>query len=263
MQISGSTILLTGATGLVGQALARELAGAGARMVLTGRRKSDLAALATEVGGTAVAADLSAPAAAAKLVQEAGLVDILIANAAMLAFGAMTEFSPEEVNYLLDVNLRAPVHLAHLATEQMIARGRGHVVFMLSLAGKYASPYAALYNCAKFGLRGYSRALRQELRPHNVGVSSILPGFIRNTSSSKPEVRLPRWTGGSNSPRDIAHATIRAVEHNRGEVIVSPWPFRAVATLAATAPDLTHNLFRRMDVDRITRELHAGGEVQR
>ncbi|MEV0262996.1 SDR family NAD(P)-dependent oxidoreductase [Streptomyces sp. NPDC050617] len=263
MRIHGSTVLLTGATGLLGQALAQELADQGADLVLTGRRQDILDPLAGKLDARAVAADLSSPKEVRRLMKAAGEVDIVIANAAMLAFGLISEFTPEEIDYLLDINLRSPVHLARLAAEGMTARKHGHLAFILSVAGKYATQRVSMYNCAKFGLRGYSRALRQELRPHGIGVSSILPGYIREPHSVKPEVKLPRWTGGSNSPEEIARATARAIEHNRGETIVSPFPVRLSATLAAQAPDLAHALFRRIDYDRVTREMHAGGKVHR
>ncbi|MEV0281744.1 SDR family NAD(P)-dependent oxidoreductase [Streptomyces sp. NPDC050610] len=263
MRIHGSTVLLTGATGLLGQALAHEMAERGADLVLTGRRPDVLDPLAKELDARAVAADLSSPKEVRRLMKAAGEVDVVIANAAMLAFGLLSEFTAEEVDYLLDINLRSPVHLTRLAAEHMVAQQSGHLVFILSVAGKYASQRLSMYNCAKFGLRGYSRALRQELRPHNVGVSSILPGYIREPHSTKPEVKLPRWTGGSNSPEEIARATTRAIERDRGETVVSPLPVRLSASLAAQAPDLAHALFRRVDYDRVAREMHAGGKVHR
>lgn len=262
MLIQGKTVLLTGATGLAGHAMALEMADQGARLVLTGRRGDVLESLADKVGGRAITADLSRRSEIARLMKAAGEVDVLIANAAMLAFGEMSEFTPEEVDYLLDVNLRAPVHLAQLAAEHMTTRQSGHVAFILSLAGKYAGRRVSLYNCAKFGLRGYSRGLRQELRLHNIGVSSILPGYIRDPQSTKPEVRLP-WWAGSSSPEDVARATVKTIERNRGETIVAPFPVRLSATLGATLPDTTSAVFRWIDYDRVTREMHAGGQVRR
>ncbi|MFE3206289.1 SDR family NAD(P)-dependent oxidoreductase [Embleya sp. NPDC059237] len=264
MHIAGKTALVTGATGLLGRQLAHQLAARDARLLLTARRRDDLNDLARQLGGEAIVADLATRAGVESLMRQAGDVDIVVANAALMPFGLMpADFTADEVDYLLDLNLRCQVHLAHLATEQMASRGGGHFVFVLSLAAKYASRRASLYNCAKFGLRGFSRALREDLRPLDVGVSSVLPGFIRSPESNRPEVKLPWWTGGSSSAQHIARATMRAVERNRGEIIVAPPGMRIIATLTAAFPERANAVHRRLHHDSITQALHAGGQVHR
>ena len=109
MQISGSTVLLTGATGGIGHAIARALAGRGANLILTGRRADVLEPLAAECGGRALAVDLAVPDEVERLVKDAGEVDILVANAALPASGTLDSFSVQEIDRALAVNLRAPM----------------------------------------------------------------------------------------------------------------------------------------------------------
>ena len=122
MQVSGSTVLLTGATGGIGHAIARALAGRGANLILTGRRADVLEPLAAECGDRALAVDLAVPDDVERPVKDAGEVDILVANAALPASGALDSFSVQEIDRALDVNLRAPIVLAHELVPAMVAK---------------------------------------------------------------------------------------------------------------------------------------------
>ena len=178
MKLDGARVLLTGATGGLGQAIARALAARGSRLTLTGRRADVLEPLAAEVGGRVIVSDLSMPDAPERLLADAGEVDVLVANAGLPGSGRLNSFSVEEIDRALDVNLRAPMLLAHGLTESMVARGSGHLLFMSSLSGRAAAPGTSVYAATKFGLRGFALALREDLAPKGVGVSVILPGFI-------------------------------------------------------------------------------------
>ena len=131
---------MTGATGGIGQAIARAFARRGARLILTGRRSDVLEPLAAELGAQASVCDLSARDDVERLGHEAGELDVLVANAALPASGVLTELGQEEIDRMLEVNLRAPVALARALAPGMVARRRGHMVFISSLAGKAASP---------------------------------------------------------------------------------------------------------------------------
>ncbi|GAA1527103.1 SDR family NAD(P)-dependent oxidoreductase [Actinomadura kijaniata] len=260
MDLRGARVLLTGATGGIGQALAVALAGRGADVVLTGRRVEVLEPLAERVGGTAVAADLADRDGVRELVGEVGDVDVLVANAALPSSGPLGGFSPEEIDRALDVNLRAPIMLARLLADRMVERRRGHLVFVSSLAGKAASGHASVYNATKFGLRGFALAMREELRPHGVGVSTVFPGFIRDAGMfAEAGVALPRGVG-TRSPRDVAVATVRAVERDLGEVDVAPLGLRLGALVGGAVPGLAAAVQRAAGGGRIAREL---GERQR
>jgi short-subunit dehydrogenase len=258
MRIPGSTVLLTGATGGIGQAIARELHGRGAQLILTGRRTDVLEPLAQELGARALAVDLSDAADVERLLSEAGAVDILVANAALPGSGALESFSVEQIDRALDVNLRAPIVMARALVPEMTKRGTGHLLFVSSLSGKVASPQSTMYNATKFGLRGFALALRAELRAAGVGVSVIAPGFIRDAGMfADAEVKLPRGVG-TRSPQDVARATANAIERNRGEVDVAPLSLRAGAIFAGAAPGIAASFTRRTGSDDIATALAAG-----
>jgi short-subunit dehydrogenase len=263
MQIAGSNILITGATGGIGQAIARALAARGAKLILTGRRIDVLEPLAQQLDARTAAVDLSQPAELERLVRDAGEVDILVANAALPASGALDSFTVQEIDRALDVNLRAPIVLAHALLPQMIARGRGHLLFMSSLAGKAATPGTALYNASKFGLRGFASALRADVRTTGVGVSAVFPGFIRDAGMfAEADVKLPPGVG-TRTPEDVAEATVKAIERNRGEIDVAPLPLRASTIFASLAPELAGSVARRLGSEDITRQLEAGQREKR
>src|ERR1700743_3481212 len=112
MQISGAKVLLTGASGGIGHAIARALSERGGELVLTGRRVEVLEPLAAELNARVIAAALAERSALERLLADAGEVDILVANAALPGVGALDSFTVEEIDRALDVNLRAPIMLA-------------------------------------------------------------------------------------------------------------------------------------------------------
>jgi uncharacterized protein len=263
MQIAGSTVLLTGATGGIGHAIARALAERGATLILSGRRVDVLEPLARELDGRPLAVDLAEPAEIERLVREAGEVDILVANAALPAAGTLDSFSLQEIDRALDVNLRAPIVLAHALAPAMVERGSGHLLFMSSLAGKAATPGTGLYNASKFGLRGFAAALRADLRTTGVGVSTVFPGFIRDAGMfADAGVTLPPGIG-TRTPQDVAKAVVRAIERNRGELDVAPLPLRVSTVFASLAPELAGSVARRIGSEEITRQMEAGQRDKR
>src|SRR5947209_1385610 len=263
MRISGATVLLTGASGGLGQAIARALGRRGASLIVTGRRGEVLQELADELGARALAVDLAKPAEIDRLLSEAGEIDILVANAALPASGTLDSFSVEEIDRALDVNLRAPIVLARALAPPMVARGRGHLLFMSSLAGKAATPRTSLYNASKYALRGFASALRADLRASGVGVSAVFPGFIRDAGMfADAGAKLPPGVG-TRAPEDVAKAVVDAIERNRAEVDVAPLPLRATAAFAGLAPELAAGLARRLGAEGVASELAAGQRDKR
>jgi short-subunit dehydrogenase len=256
MMISGSTVLLTGATGGLGQAIARALYSRGAELRLVGRRTDVLARLAAELdGATTAAADLSDPTAVARLLGEAAGTDILVANAGVPAAGRLESFSSAEVEGTLQVNLQTPVTLAHGLLPGMLERDRGHLVFVSSISGKMTVPGNPLYHASKYGLRGFAAALRHDLHGSGVGVSCIFPGFIRDAGIfADSGVKLPTGVG-TRSPEDVARAVVGAIERNRGEVDVASLTQRGGVMLTALAPDLAAGLIRRLGGTEVALEM--------
>ena len=262
MNLQGASVLLTGATGGIGHAIARRLHRSGASLVLTGRRADVLEPLTAEFGGRAIACDLADRSALPALVEEAGHVDVVVANAALPASGALDSFSVEEIDRAMDVNLRAPIMLAHHYAGPFSARGRGHLVFISSLAGKAGAPYASLYNAGKFGLRGFGQGLRTELAPHGVGVSVVFPGFISDAGMfADSGATLPRGVGTS-TPEDVAEGVASAIEKDRGEVDVAPLTMRLGAMFSGIAPEISARVSRMAGAERIGRDV-SGGQTEK
>ncbi|HXR13532.1 MAG TPA: SDR family NAD(P)-dependent oxidoreductase [Solirubrobacteraceae bacterium] len=251
VRLEGSRVLLTGASGGLGGTLARRLAAAGAQLVLTGRRAEVLDALALELGARAVPADLASREELERLLAAAGGVDILIANAALPASGRLAALEPDHVDRAIEVNLRAPVALAHRLAPAMVARGSGHLVFIGSLSGKAASGGASLYCATKFGLRGFALALRSELAPAGVGVSIVSPGFIADAGMfSDTAIKLPRGMSTTTSAQ-VSEAVVRAIVRNRGEIDVAAPAMRLGADAANLAPALAARVGRMIGAEAL------------
>ncbi|MDO8210539.1 SDR family oxidoreductase [Conexibacter sp. CPCC 206217] len=262
-EIQGTTVLLTGASGGIGQAIARALAARGATLVLTGRRAEVLEPLAQELGGRALSVDLADRAAPERLVEQAGDVDVLIANAALPASGTLDDFTLEQIDRALDVNLRAPIALAKLLAGPMAARGRGHIVFISSLSGKSAQPGGSLYSATKFGMRGFALGLREDLRDSGVGVSTVFPGFIRDAGMfAESGVELPKGVA-TRTPHDVASGVVRTIEDNRAELDVAPLSLRVGATFSGLAPELSASVSRKLGNARISAAMAAGQRNKR
>jgi short-subunit dehydrogenase len=257
MEISGRRVLLTGASGGIGNAIARALHARGAHLLLSGRRTEVLDALAGEVGEqtTVIQADLSTADGVASLATAAREVDILVANAALPGSGRLDDFSPEEIDRTIDVNLRAPMQLARELAPAMVERGSGHLVFISSMSGKLPAGGGSIYSATKFGLRGFAASLRDELHGTGVGVTVISPGFVSEAGLfAETGVKLPPYVR-LVSPRKVANAVIRGIERNRGDIDVAPVAMKVSAWLAAIAPETVASVGRRLGSAEVADEL--------
>jgi short-subunit dehydrogenase len=246
MEITQDTrAIVTGANGGIGQAIARALHAAGAQVVLTGRRPDALEGIAAEIGAQVIVADLSSRADVDRMHEEAGAIDIAVLNAALPGSGHLMEYDALQIDRVLEVNLRAPVQSARHFGAQMAAKGRGSIVFISSISGKVATAAQSLYNATKFGMRGFSLALRGDLEAHGVGVTTIFPGFIRDAGMfADTKVTLPAGAG-TRSPEDVAKAVLKAVRKNPAEINVAAFEQVLGAGLFAISPGLV-NAFAKM-----------------
>lgn len=263
MILRGRTALVTGATGGIGIAIARALHGEGAHLILTGRRAEILDPLGAELGARTILSDLADRAAVEDLLERAGDVDVLVANAALPASGDLAGFTIDQIDRALDVNLRAPIVLARLASEQMTARGSGHIVFISSISGKVSAAGSSLYSATKFGVRGFALGLREEMRETGIGVSTIFPGFIRDAGMfADADVELRRGIG-TRAPEDVAAAVVRAIQRDIGEIDVAPASIRASARLAGAAPGFVMAVSRRLGARQLATEIAAAQRDKR
>jgi short-subunit dehydrogenase len=261
LTLEGCRALVTGASGGLGHAIARELHSRGATVVLSARRADVLAVLSDELGERAevVQADLADRDDVRSLAESAGAVDLLVSNAGLPASGPFLGIDPGGIDRSLDVNLRAAMHLTRALAPGMVERGRGHMVFMSSTAGKVSSPGSALYSATKFGLRGFAFGVREDLYGTGVGVTTVFPGFVRDAGMFHDSgVKLPPWVG-TKTPAQVAAAVVKGVETGRAEIDVAPLPLRAGGWIAGVAPSALAAVQRRLGGDQISR---AMGDAQ-
>jgi len=219
MRIAGSTIVVTGASSGIGAATARGAARAGAKVLLIGRDRGRLDAVAEETGGTPIVADLAEPGA----VHVDEPVDVLINNAGFGYAGDLADMPPDRIRALIDVNLTAPAELTRALLPGMIARGRGHIAFVTSIAGATGVRGEAVYSAAKAGAAVLADALRQEVSGQGIGVSTILPGIVDTPFFTRRGVPYDRSRPRPVTPERVAAEILRAVEHDRAEVYVPRW----------------------------------------
>jgi uncharacterized protein len=266
MELAGRTALLTGASGGIGQAIARALHARGGSLLVTARRAEVLEELRSELGVERVepvAADLTDRDAVARLAERSGSVDVLVANAALPASGKVTDFSPMEIDRALDVNLRAPIQLARAAAPGMVERGRGHLVFISSLSGKVVTSGSGLYSATKFGVRAFAAGLREDLHGTGVGVTTVFPGFISDAGMfAEARVDLPVGVG-TRTPEQVADAVVRGIESGKPEIDVAPLGLRAGAFVSTIAPNLTAPLQRRLGSVELSDALAEGQSDKR
>lgn len=252
--LRGANALLTGAAGGLGRHIARALAAEGVRLALSGRHAEPLEELRRELrqrGACAelVLADLADPGQTAALIEQAeamvGPLDLLVNNAGIEAAAAYSAFTDDELAVMARVNLIAPMVVARHALPGMLARGRGHIVTVSSLAGRSGIAYDVAYATTKAGLVGFTRSLRAELAGAPVGASVICPGFVARDGMYARMREL-----GVNAPialravepERVARAVLDAIAHDRPDLLVSAWPMRPLLAVQELAPRLAERI---------------------
>lgn len=231
-QLDKAVVLITGASGGFGQELTRQLLQAGSYLILTDLDETKLqhqvgAIQQTVKTGKVLAciqadlADRSGCEALYERVKSCGPIDILINNAGIALYGRMDEIPAAKWEQLMQINLLAPMRLSALFAADMIARRRGHIVNISSLAGWIGTAGMAHYNASKFGLRGFSEGLYEEVKAYNVRVTAVYPFFSRTPilqaerfGALAREYRgLPEnWV---TDPAAVMRATLAAIKQNQ------------------------------------------------
>ena len=247
MELDHRTVLLTGATGGLGRAIAAALARRGATLVLSSRKAAELDELASSLPGEGhrlIVCDLDEPGAVERLAGEAGALDVLIANAGLGGNGRFESFEAERIERLVRVNLEVPMLLARALVPAMRERGEGQLVFISSLAGKAVSGRSALYSATKAGLRAFALGLRQDLGAEGIGVSVVNPGFVREAGMFHESGRTPPPGLGTTTPERVGEAVAEAIEQDRAELDVAPLQQRVLANFAGRRPHLAARITR-------------------
>lgn len=208
--LEGKVALVTGASRGIGLAVAKSLAGMGAKVGLCGRDEKRLENAENELKSSgssvlAVAADVSRAADISSLVrkvnQDFGPVEILVNNAGIDYFGPTHEASEENWDSVLDTNLKAVFLLSKAVAPGMIRLQSGDIINIASLAGKSAFTGGGIYCASKWGLLGLTQCMAEDLRPHGIRVSAICPGSV-NTDFSPHTGKDPNKM---LQPEDVAH----------------------------------------------------------
>ncbi|MBC3540273.1 3-ketoacyl-ACP reductase [Rufibacter sediminis] len=221
--LKGKTALITGAGKGIGKALAIALAQEGVNIGLLARTESDLLKVAAEieklgVETSVVTADVtqihSVNQAVEQVQQELGFIDILINNAGTAAFGKFLDLEPEQWEHIIRVNLMGPYYVTRAVLPAMISQKTGDIVNISSTAGQRGSAVTSAYSASKFGLIGLSESLMQEVRKHNIRVSTLTP----STVATDLAIDLKLTDGNPEKvmqPEDFAELVVSQLKLNR------------------------------------------------
>ena len=266
MRLQDSCILLTGASGGIGRAAARQLAARGARVWLGGRRESELRQLATEIreaGGKAevLVMDLEDPSAASvsieALQQFEPSLDMLINCAGAMHFGLFESTPDQALERLWRTNVLAPMRMVQAALPMLRRRG-GLVVNVGSIFGSIAFPCFATYSSTKFALRGFSEALRRELDGSGVDVLYFAPRYTRTALNSGAVSDMAQALAmNQDEPETVAAALVEAIESNRKERYLG-WPEKLFVRINAWFPRLVDGALRKQAVQMRPYALRQG-----
>ena len=177
-ELDGRVAFITGASRGVGAAVARRLSAAGAAVGLASRTEDDLGLERAVARACDVRDPQQVKAAVEATVEAFGRLDIVVANAGVGSYGPFLELDPEQVELMIDVNLKGTLHTAKAALPHLIAAGGGDFVALASVAGLRGFEHETVYNASKFGQVGFTRSLDLEMREHGVRCTSIAPGGI-------------------------------------------------------------------------------------
>jgi 3-oxoacyl-[acyl-carrier protein] reductase len=211
--LEGRTALVTGGSRGIGKAIAAELAGAGASVVVGYRSGAEEAeAVASELGGRAVQADVAQAEDAKRLVEEAGDVDILVNNAGVTRDGLLARMPDEDWRVVLDTNLGGTFNTCRAVARGMMRRRGGAIVNVSSIVGLHGNPGQTNYSASKAGIIGFTKALARELGSRGVRANVVAPGYVstRLTNELPEELRNAMLAntplGRFGEPEDVAGA---------------------------------------------------------
>jgi uncharacterized protein len=223
---TGRKVLITGGSSGIGAATARAFAARGFPVAVAGRDITALRKVADETNGVCIPGDLCDDGVSRHTVEFAaealGGLDVVVSNAGAGWSGPFAAMTDEEIDALLDVNLRAAAHLTH-ASLRHLRPGRGHLVFVGSIAGVVGVTGEAWYSATKAGLTTLAGVLRTELKDDGIGVTLVTPGVVDTAYFERRNSPYRRHRPRPVSAELVADLIVDAVERSRAEVIVPGW----------------------------------------
>ena len=258
--------LVTGASSGIGEAVARLFAREGYRVSMGARRLERLQAVAQDIesaGGQSITiqSDLTIFEDIQRLISETldqfGQIDVLLNNAGFGRIKWLEELDPiEDIQAQIQINLITTILVAREVLPHMIQRREGHIINMGSMGGLVASPTYTIYSASKFGVRGFTEALRREVGVYGVHVSGIYPGAVN--TEFKQHAGIDRKTGQTTpaslrlEPEDVARAVLSVVRRPRRELII-PWQMRLTVWMNILFPGIVDRIiesrFTRLERD--------------
>lgn len=277
--IRGKKALITGAASGIGRELALQLAAEGADLFLLDVNESglnDTADAATLLGGQVIFryCDLTDSQQISNvisaLLDEWGYIDILVNNAGVAFYGPTHTMTTDQWDWLLAVNLLAPIQITRELLPSLINRSEAHIINIASICGIVSGSRFSAYQVSKFGLLGFSEALRAEYSRQGLGVSAICPGPVSTRlfesapcgRKDKKTPVPPRWA--CISPEHVAQKTIKAIYQDKGLCLVG-WVAYVLYYLKRLAPwslDLAHRFGRRKKMKKKAEQLHGSAKVK-
>ena len=248
MQLSGKVVVVTGASRGIGAAITRALAARGATVVGTGRDAAALNAVMCEVGGAAVLGDVRDPGNAEMVVAQArdahGRLDAVVVNAGVGYTGPFADMPAARVDDLLDINVRAPIHMARAAVPELTRHDESALVFVTSIAGALLVPRESLYSATKAALEAFAEVLREEVRGSGLHVGTVVPGAVDTEFFAHRGAPYDRSFPRPIKPEPVAAAALRVLEDSAERVVVPGW-MRGPVLLRRLAPRRYRTLSRR------------------
>lgn len=270
-EIRGKTALVTGAASGIGRAIALRLAEEGATLLLVDIDATGLeetATLAREKDGQVLTrrCNMAEPREVSAIVQEAlsrwNGVDILVNNAGITYYGKVERMAAEHWDTLMRVNLLSHIQFTRELLPSLLEREEAHVLNVCSVLGLVGMPKVAAYCASKFGMVGFSEALRNELGRYGLGVTALCPGFVRTNlftnapleKSVEEHKTPPRII--TTTPERVANAAIKAIYRNRRLVVIEPFA-RFMYGMKRFAPWLMDFIFHMGRRKRVARKMAA------
>lgn len=258
MELKGAVAIVTGASRGLGVQMAEDLAGKGSDLALAARSADGLETTKERaekhgVKAIAVPTDVTKRSDLKNLVKkttsELGPPDVLINNAGIEHLARFEDVRVDDIESVIRTNVIALEVLTRLVVPTMIERMHGHIVNIASLAGKTAAPFNTVYSSSKHAVVGFSWSLREELKPHGIGVSVVCPTYVSDAGMfATAQTGDPPTISNSVTPAQVSTATIAAIERDRAEIIVAPGLSKFVDVFHAISPEVTTKVARRTGV---------------
>ncbi|MEL6979398.1 MAG: SDR family NAD(P)-dependent oxidoreductase [Pseudomonadota bacterium] len=254
-------VWITGASSGIGEAYAEAFRAEGARLILSGRRRDALEALAARLGGAERCAPLAFEATAFEALPEIvaqaeaafGRIDVLVNNAGVSQRSLAQDTAFEVYRRVIDIDLMAPIALTQLAAPGMRARGSGRIIAVSSIAGKIGAPLRTAYCAAKHGVFGYFDALRAELSGDGIEVHVVAPGSVKTDIARNAMTADGAARGESDpaieagmAPSEVARITLAQIKRGKREIIIAKGRERLIERLRRYAPEFAFNRIAAM-----------------